>query len=91
MLYPYNHASTASTLLLASEENAMPTNSMLNVLRNAHQEAQLTPSELCLHATLDLNVTDAVALLATLTLVGVCVTEAMHLVRDAVHCGLAHV
>ena len=72
------------------EENAMPTTSMINTLRTAHQEAQLSPSELCLHATLDLGITDAVTLLATLTMVGVCVSDAMHLVRDAVHCGLAH-
>lgn len=68
----------------------MPTTSMINTMRIAHKAEWLTPSELCLHATLDLGVTDAVTLLATLTLVGVCVSEAMHLVRDAVHCGLAH-
>jgi hypothetical protein len=68
----------------------MPTTSIINILRTAHNDALLTPSELCLHATLDLGVDDAVTLLAVLTLVGVCVTEAMHLVRDAVHCGLAH-
>jgi len=44
--------------------------------------------ELTLALTLDGKCTDAVELLALLTLSGVCTTLAMHAVRDAVHAGL---
>lgn len=45
-------------------------------------------SEATLSLTLDGQCNDAIELLALLTLLGYCVTEAMCAVRDAVHCGL---
>lgn len=45
-------------------------------------------AETTLALTLDGKCTDAVELLALLTLCGYCVTESMLAVRDAVHCGL---
>ena len=47
-------------------------------------------SESTLALAIDGGCSDAIELLALLTLLGYCVSDAMHSVRDAVHCGLVH-
>lgn len=53
-----------------------------------HTEPAMDIATFALHACIDANETDAIALLATLTSAGYCTTLAMLVVRDAVHAGL---